>query len=111
MNCLDAKNLSYTRIFRCLGSTQHLKNKYGGGYVLELKCRAGQSGQAGRGQEFDRPSSHEDVWEVLHAKISDLFGEDALTLEESFADRRTYAIPQSAVTSLGTVFGALEKCE
>jgi ATP-binding cassette subfamily A (ABC1) protein 5 len=26
---------------RCLGSTQHLKNKYGAGYVLEVKWRAG----------------------------------------------------------------------
>merc|ERR1719356_2340040 len=23
---------------RCLGSTQYLKNKYGGGYLLEIKC-------------------------------------------------------------------------
>jgi ABC-type multidrug transport system ATPase subunit len=27
---------------RCLGSTQHLKNKYGAGYMLEVKWRAGQ---------------------------------------------------------------------
>ena len=26
---------------RCLGSTQHLKNKYGGGYVLEMKLTGG----------------------------------------------------------------------
>ena len=26
---------------RCLGSTQHLKNKYGAGYMLEVKWRAG----------------------------------------------------------------------
>ncbi len=24
---------------RCLGSTQHLKNKYGGGYILDVKLR------------------------------------------------------------------------
>lgn len=28
---------------RCLGSTQHLKNKYGAGYMLEVKWRAGSA--------------------------------------------------------------------
>ena len=26
---------------RCLGTSQHLKNKYGGGYMLEIKGRSG----------------------------------------------------------------------
>ena len=37
---------------RCLGSTQHLKNKYGGGYVLEIKLR--MMGRGGGGPEEDR---------------------------------------------------------
>ena len=76
---------------RCLGSTQHLKNKYGGGYVLEVKCNA---------QSAD--------WNELHEDILKTFDADKTKLDEAFADRRTYSVLQSAVTSLGEVFAALE---
>ena len=76
---------------RCLGSTQHLKNKYGGGYVLEVKCNS---------QSAD--------WNELHEDILKTFDADKTKLDEAFADRRTYSVLQSAVTSLGEVFAALE---
>jgi ATP-binding cassette subfamily A (ABC1) protein 5 len=77
---------------RCLGSTQHLKNKYGGGYILDLKCK-------------NLPT-----WNELHDQIIELFGgTQDVKLEESFADRRTYSVAQSAVKSLGQVFASLEK--
>ena len=87
-----APDLNFT-YFRCLGSTQHLKNKYGGGYVLEVKCN---------GESSD--------WEVLHKEILDIFDENKIKLNEAFADRRTYSVLQSAVTSLGEVFATLESC-
>lgn len=75
--------------FRCLGSTQHLKNLYGAGYVLELKMQ------------------QETSWHRLDGQIKDIF-DVPIVQSESFADRRTYLVPQAAVTSLGHVFSALE---
>lgn len=77
--------------FRCLGSTQHLKNKYGGGYILDIKCKDHSS------------------WDDLHGAISSIFDSNKVKLEESFANRRTYSVLQSAVNSLGQVFASLEE--
>jgi len=77
---------------RCIGSTQHLKNKYGGGYLLEIKCGKNLSN-----------------WDELHQAILSIFEEEKIKVEETFADRRTYSVLQSAVTSLGEVFASLEK--
>lgn len=79
------------RTIRCLGSTQHLKNKYGGGYILDLKSKGN--------------SSH--IWDNIHLAILETFG-DSAKIDEAFADRRTYSVQQSAVKSLGQVFAALE---
>ena len=85
---------------RCLGSTQHLKNKYGGGYVLDIKS--------------GRDSSEQD-WNDIHLEVESIFqsssSQEPIKIEEAFADRRTYSVPQAAVTSLGHVFSRLEKCE
>ena len=43
---------------RCLGSTQHLKNKYGGGYVLDIKSR--------------RDTTEED-WNKIHNEVRLIF--------------------------------------
>ena len=32
--------------FRCLGAVQHLKNRFGAGYVLQLRLRPGQTSAA-----------------------------------------------------------------
>jgi len=77
---------------RCIGSTQHLKNKYGGGYLLEIK----------RGKNMSN-------WDELHLAILLIFEDEKIKIEETFADRRIYSILQSAVTSLGEVFASLEK--
>ena len=80
--------------FRCLGSTQHLKNKYGSGYVLVVKCVL-----------------EDEDWKVVEDDIFEIFDEDKTMLDESFADRRIYSVLQDAVKSLGDVFAALEKCK
>lgn len=77
---------------RCLGSTQHLKNKYGGGYILDLKCS-------------EQPST----WDDLHASVEDIFERGSVTIDESLSDRRTYSVSQQGVKSLGRVFESLEK--
>lgn len=78
---------------RCLGSTQHLKNKFGAGYMLEIKWKT-------------RVVSD---WDQLEEEIFKIFpGAESL---ESFSDRRSWTISQSAVTSLASAFQQLEKCK
>ena len=50
-------------------------------------------------------------WDELHQAILSIFEEEKIKVEETFADRRTYSVLQSAVTSLGEVFASLEKCK
>ena len=50
-----------------------------------------------------------DTWEEVEAEVKGYF-EEAM-LSEAFVDRRTYAIPQSTVSSLSTAFTSLEKCK
>lgn len=81
---------------RCLGSTQHLKNKYGAGYTLDIKMQR-----------------HEGAWEK---NLGDLKGHvkrvfPAATLREGFQDRLTYDIPQAGVTSLANVFVAMDEAK
>uniref|UniRef100_T1JC73 ABC transporter domain-containing protein n=1 Tax=Strigamia maritima TaxID=126957 RepID=T1JC73_STRMM len=73
---------------RCLGSTQHLKNKYGRGYLLEIKL--GPRTLLRDFQQF----------------IKDLFPQ--AIMQESFANHFKYSIPQSTVSSLAEVFSNLE---
>ena len=49
------------------------------------------------------------MWGEVEAEVKKYF-EEAL-LSEAFVDRRTYAIPQSTVSSLSTAFTSLEKRE
>lgn len=88
---------------RCLGSTQHLKNLYGAGYTLEVKLKH---------IEYYKTSIESIVEKVertqaLRIFVSNLFP-DAI-LEESFADRLVYSVPQHAVSSLADCFSKLEK--
>eukprot|EP00095_Tigriopus_kingsejongensis_P007732 maker-scaffold200_size264178-snap-gene-0.9 protein:Tk07732 transcript:maker-scaffold200_size264178-snap-gene-0.9-mRNA-1 annotation:"atp-binding cassette sub-family a member 5" len=81
---------------RCLGSTQHLKNRYGSGYVLEVKLR-----------HIGGPDSSGDVaWTELEDAIQSKF--PGAELQEKFADRRTHSIPQTAFSSLASAFRSLE---
>ncbi|KAK7506756.1 hypothetical protein BaRGS_00002231 [Batillaria attramentaria] len=81
----------------CLGPTQHLKSKYGSGYLLEVKL--GGSGGATnemleqRVQEFER-------------HLMTLFPN--ATCLESFAERAQYKIPSEDVGMLSATFTALE---
>ncbi|XP_043578785.1 cholesterol transporter ABCA5-like isoform X1 [Bombus pyrosoma] len=85
---------------RCIGSTQHLKNLYGAGYTLEMKLLGGDCTPT-------TPSG--DRITILKEFVSSLFPD--ATLEESFADRLVFAVPQHAVTSLAECFTQLEKAK
>ncbi|EGI60698.1 ABC transporter A family member 4 [Acromyrmex echinatior] len=85
---------------RCIGSTQHLKNLYGAGYTLEMKLLGGDCTPT-------TPSG--DRIAGLKEFVAGLFSD--ATLEESFADRLVFAVPQHAVTSLAECFTQLEKAK
>ncbi|XP_014679162.1 PREDICTED: ATP-binding cassette sub-family A member 5-like, partial [Priapulus caudatus] len=81
---------------RCLGTTQHLKNKYGGGYNLEVKAAWSSA-----------DPDHHVRMEQLNRYVMSLFIAAART--ECFGERATYHIPQSDIGSLATVFRSLEE--
>ncbi|XP_058834897.1 cholesterol transporter ABCA5-like [Topomyia yanbarensis] len=116
---------------RCLGSTQHLKNLYGAGYTLEIKLKHVESvysetpieSQPSSSQEqlqLDQSVDHIAATPVisncidnrsmaLRNFVTDLF--PSATLEESFADRLVYSVPQQVVSSLAECFSRLEKAK
>ena len=72
---------------RCLGSIQHLKNKFGAGYLLEIKTQKD--------------------WVDLDKKVQQLFPQ--AELRESFHGCKVWSIKQ--VTSLTSAFQQLQKCK
>ncbi|GLH01026.1 Probable multidrug resistance-associated protein lethal(2)03659 [Gryllus bimaculatus] len=85
---------------RCIGSTQHLKNRYGAGYRLEMKLKGGD-------RTPTTPSSDhsKDLKEFVKHQFKNS------SLDESFADRLVFSVPQSSVTSLAQCFKQLEKAK
>ncbi|KAH9494888.1 ATP-binding cassette sub- A member 5 [Bulinus truncatus] len=81
----------------CLGSTQHLKSKFGSGYILEVKLRCSES------------SLIESLMDRLEEHLRTVF--TGLEKVERFLERAQYAIPREDVKSLGETFAILEKCK
>ena len=81
---------------RCLGSTQHLKDKYGSGYVLEVKLTPEPTVAA---------TDHKMA--ALHTFVKGHFLN--VDISECFGDRVTYSIPQESVGSLANSFKILEE--
>ena len=71
---------------RCLGSSQHLKNKFGAGYLLEIKTQD---------------------WADLESKVRQLF--PLAELLESFPGCKVWSIKQVNVLSLTSAFQELQK--
>merc|ERR1719309_642529 len=78
---------------RCMGTTQHLKNKFGAGYMLDIKL--------GMGQSTD--------WNSVEARLKKFF--PGIAVDESFDDRRSYNIPKSGFTSISKAFSDLESAK
>lgn len=99
-NCVLLFKTFTTTIIRnsCLGSTQHLKNLYGAGYTLEMKLRGG---------DRTPTSGSSDRVSELKEFVAGLFPD--ASLQESFADRLMFSVPQQSVPSLANCFTQLEK--
>jgi ATP-binding cassette, subfamily A (ABC1), member 5 len=92
----------YFPCFRCLGSTQHLKNRYGAGYNLEIKLKHSDSMNS---SSFENIQHH--IKKECRNFVYELFPD--AKVEESFGDRIVCSIPQSNVSSLAQSFECLEK--
>lgn len=77
---------------KCLGTIQHLNNKYGLGYILEIK--------------WNENSTSLNV-EVIENLILKLFPN--MTIRETQNNRIKANVPQTDVKSLGSIFSTLEE--
>ena len=84
--------------FRCLGTTQHLKSRYGSGYSLEVKLTSPKATSDAELQE---------AMKGLHEYIMEIFPEAVRT--ECFGERGVYKVPAHNVISLSATFQALDK--
>lgn len=95
---------------RCIGSVQHLKNKYGGGYTLELKllkqetCAVSVNGES---------PTHTPLDETIVTKVKEIIMNSFpnAELDEEFGELLHYKIPQSDIKSLADSFAMLEKAK
>jgi hypothetical protein len=92
---------------RCMGTGQHLKNRYGSGYLLELKLKSLGSETSGSASLADVDSSRAGRKENLTTFINSLF--TSAHVQESFEDRIIFGIAQDNISSLSETFQALEE--
>nr|CAB3219613.1 ATP-binding cassette sub-family A member 5-like [Phallusia mammillata] len=78
---------------KCIGSTQHLKSKFGQGYILEVKLKRVDT----------------DSGKILHEFVQKLFPE--IANPEEFSNRFVYKVAQDNVVSLSTVFSQFESAK
>ncbi|GFO31443.1 ATP-binding cassette sub-family a member 5, partial [Plakobranchus ocellatus] len=93
----DRVGIMVNGVLQCVGSTQHLKNKFGSGYILEVKL------------SLRVAANVEDLMDKLEEHLKSLFP-DMKTVER-FMERAQYSIPNENVTSLGKTFSSLERCK
>ena len=74
-----------------MGSVQHLKNKYGGGYSLELKLR----------------NNNETLKSEIKSLVITTF--PSAVIDEEFEERIIYKVPQKDIKCLANCFSMLEK--
>ncbi|XP_041473129.1 cholesterol transporter ABCA5-like isoform X4 [Lytechinus variegatus] len=92
---------------RCLGTTQHLKDKYGGGYILEIKLNPGVQYYTSDQTTTAILDILDEKMDILHKQVLLLIPDAEVT--ESFAERITYKIPRDSNITLSTVFAFLEQ--
>ncbi|GFS20493.1 ATP-binding cassette sub-family A member [Elysia marginata] len=93
----DRVGIMVNGTLECLGATQHLKNKYGSGYILEVKL------------SLALPGDVEELMDQLEEHLKTLFPN--MDTVERFMERSQYSIPKEDVKSLGTTFSSLEQCK
>lgn len=80
----------------CIGTTQELKNLYGGGYTLELKVKTNDQSHSCSSEDKSA------VMDYLRRQFP------SATLEESFSNRLVYRVPQWSIKSLAKCFEKLQ---
>ena len=78
---------------RCLGSSQDLKNKYGGGYILQVKWLEGAR----------------EGWQQLQARVQEIF--PGAERGEARPGARQWRIDQDSMPSLHSAFSGLQQCK
>ncbi|XP_069935833.1 cholesterol transporter ABCA5 isoform X2 [Cherax quadricarinatus] len=95
---------------RCVGAIQHLKNKYGGGYTLEIKIKHEECSAV---KEFKTPpdgiKQSGSIMEQVHNIINETFPN--AVLDEQFEEHITYKVPQHDISDLARCFMVLEKAK
>src|SRR2546422_740515 len=81
-------------VLRCLGSIQHLKNKYGAGYVLEIKWDQNCP-------EINSDRVKKLVFEIFNSAV----------IKEEYDERIICTVAQNSVQSLASIFEALENAK
>lgn len=84
-----------------------MKNRYGSGYLLELKLKSLSSETSGSASTEDVEVSRAQRKEDLTAFIHKLFS--SAHVQESFEDRIIFGIAQDNITSLAETFKSLEE--
>ncbi|XP_072168499.1 cholesterol transporter ABCA5-like [Diadema setosum] len=92
---------------KCLGTTQHLKDKYGGGYIMEIKLNPGAYYYLADQTNTSVMDILDQKMEALHERVLEFLPKAEVI--ESFAERITYRIQRDGVVTLSTIFHFLEK--
>jgi len=95
---------------RCVGSPQHLKSKFGGGYTLEVKLK---NESANFGGEVSRRSSAMNRRNNSFVTVPDEFQFlvsyfPDCKLKECFGNRAVFSLPMSGISSIAEAFALLE---
>ncbi|XP_038064464.1 ATP-binding cassette sub-family A member 10-like [Patiria miniata] len=91
----------------CLGTTQHLKGKYGRGYSLEVKLNPGPAYYSMDHTSGQAVQLLEGLMAALDTRIKEVF--PSAEVAEKFGERVVYKVPSEDVRSLSTVFASLEE--
>ena len=110
----------------CLGSSQHLKNKFGTGYTLEIKLKPHVLPSTDLNENSSTDESFSSTEQLLNSRpsltptpqkqapaefkfIQDHF--PACGLVEAFGTRAVFSVPNDSVRSISQTFALLESCE
>ncbi|XP_064604121.1 cholesterol transporter ABCA5-like [Liolophura sinensis] len=95
---------------QCLGPTQHLKDKFGSGYVLEVKVKSGGQATSGAGDGGTNTQVTADERLLQFEEYVKKLFPDSVCVEK-FGERAQFKIPNANIVSLGQTFSALEEAK
>ncbi|XP_058060642.1 phospholipid-transporting ATPase ABCA1-like [Anopheles bellator] len=96
--------------FKCLGSPQHLKNKFSQGFVLTIKAKRGGDGAAGKGKDGKDAAVNGDTIDLQNIKDHIVTQFPDSTLKEEYQDLLTYYI-RSSNMKWSQIFGIMERAK